>query len=174
MPARKKFDTAPKTPKAAKPVAPATTQVEVTRHQDSRTNIPTRELGAMAAADEAAPKAILYPRARLNNAGQKLQAHSPARELVARRDRIRDLERRLATLPKRQVEIARERFRSVDGILRVLGPGATLRRGYSITTDKMGHLIRKVAQAKPKSRIVTRVSDGAFESETIEPLSSDS
>ena len=110
-------------------------------------------------------QAIVDARARLKSAGQKLQSHSPSRELTARRDRVRGLERRLSALPAQQLENARQRFRHVDGILRVLGPDATLRRGYSITTDKAGRLIRTVAQAKPKSRIRTRVSDGTFESE---------
>src|SRR4051812_27372832 len=38
------------------------TSVDAVKHKDARTNIPTREQGGMVAADEAAPKAILYPR----------------------------------------------------------------------------------------------------------------
>jgi adenine-specific DNA-methyltransferase len=36
--------------------------ISAIRHQETRTNIPTREQGAMVADDEAAPKAVLYPR----------------------------------------------------------------------------------------------------------------
>src|SRR5437016_97202 len=36
--------------------------VSATKHRDRRTNIPTREQGAMVADAEAAPKAVLYPR----------------------------------------------------------------------------------------------------------------
>ncbi|MBO0697669.1 MAG: site-specific DNA-methyltransferase, partial [Zavarzinella sp.] len=61
MPPRKKPAATPK-PQTAAPKADDATPVESTRHLNKRTNIPTRELGAMAAADEAAPKAILYPR----------------------------------------------------------------------------------------------------------------
>src|SRR5688500_6564198 len=39
-----------------------TTPVETVKHKDSRTNIPTREQGALVADDEAAPKTLLYPR----------------------------------------------------------------------------------------------------------------
>jgi adenine-specific DNA-methyltransferase len=38
------------------------TPVEATKHKDARTNIPTREQGAMMASDEASPKTLLYPR----------------------------------------------------------------------------------------------------------------
>src|SRR5438876_3772207 len=74
-----------------------------------------------------------------------LQARSPARELMLRRNRLVDLRRRLNTSPLRLVENAKQRFVRTEGILRVLGPDATLRRGYSITTDESGKVIRTVA-----------------------------
>jgi exodeoxyribonuclease VII large subunit len=93
-----------------------------------------------------------------------IQARSPARELTMRRNRFVDLRRRFAELPKRVLENARHRFREAEGILRVLGPDATLRRGYTITTDDRDKLIRSVAAVRPKMPIRTRVSDGEFES----------
>jgi exodeoxyribonuclease VII large subunit len=96
-----------------------------------------------------------------------IQAHSPLRELMLRRNRFVDLRRRLAELPQRVLENARHRFRETEGILRVLGPAATLRRGYSITTDERGKLIRSVAVVRPKMKIQTRVSDGEFGSEIL-------
>src|SRR5438876_1485655 len=71
-----------------------------------------------------------------------LQARSPARELMMRRNRFADLHRRFVASPGRLLENARHRFRHIEGILRVLGPDATLRRGYSITTDERGKVIR--------------------------------
>src|SRR5262245_53433926 len=41
---------------------PGKAPVEAVKHRASRTNIPTREQGAMVADDEAAPKTLLYPR----------------------------------------------------------------------------------------------------------------
>ena len=105
---------------------------------------------------------------------QTLQAHSPARELAARAARVKELQRRFTALPAVALQTARQRFQRTEGILRVLGPDATLRRGYSITTDKAGNVIREIAQAKPKLRIRTRVSDGTFESEVPRTASSDS
>jgi exodeoxyribonuclease VII large subunit len=58
-----------------------------------------------------------------------LQARSPARELMMRRTRLLDLNRRLLASPSHTIENARQRFRRIEGILRVLGPDATLRRG---------------------------------------------
>jgi exodeoxyribonuclease VII large subunit len=93
-----------------------------------------------------------------------LQARSPVRELMLRRNRFGDLQRRLRELPKHNLELAQHRFERISGILRVLGPEATLRRGYSITRDARGELIRSVATVRPKMKIKTRVRDGEFES----------
>jgi exodeoxyribonuclease VII large subunit len=93
-----------------------------------------------------------------------LQARSPVRELMLRRNRFGDLQRRLRESPARVLENARHRFQKIEGVLRVLGPDATLRRGYTITTDERGKVIRSVAVVRSKMKIKTRVSDGEFES----------
>ena len=94
-----------------------------------------------------------------------LQARSPARELLMRRNRFVDLHRRFLASPLGAVENAKQRFTQIEGILRVLGPDATLRRGYSITTDDRGEVIRTVAAIRSRMRIRTRVSDGEFGSD---------
>src|SRR6266550_7655633 len=96
-----------------------------------------------------------------------LQARSPARELMMRRNRFVDLHRRLIASPERLLENARHRFRRIGGILRVLGPEATLRRGYSITMNERGKIIRTIAVVRPKMKIRTRVNDGEFGSEVL-------
>jgi exodeoxyribonuclease VII large subunit len=96
-----------------------------------------------------------------------LQARSPAREVMMGRNRLVDLHRRLIASPERLLENARHRFRRIEGILRVLGPDATLRRGYSITMNERGKIIRTIAAVRPKMKIRTRVSDGEFGSESL-------
>jgi exodeoxyribonuclease VII large subunit len=106
-------------------------------------------------------------RAALATRAQEVKTHDPRRELAVCRTRIAELERRIVTQPPHLLRSARQRFERVEGILRVVGPEATLRRGYSITTDAAGKVIRTVAAARPKSKIKTRVSDGEFESEVL-------
>src|SRR5207237_5489668 len=65
-----------------------------------------------------------------------LQARSPVHELMMRRNRFADLHRRLLACPGHLLDNAKHRFQRVEGILRVLGPDATLRRGYSITINE--------------------------------------
>src|SRR6266540_5161517 len=107
-----------------------------------------------------------YKRALLHIAAA-LQARSPARELMMRRNRLIDLHRRFIASPERLLENARHRFCRIEGILRVLGPDATLQRGYSITTNERGKIIRTIAAVGPRMKIRTRVSDGEFGSEVL-------
>jgi len=96
-----------------------------------------------------------------------LQPRKLSGELMIRRNHFADLHRRLVACPARLIENARHRFRSIEGILRVLGPEATLRRGYSITMNDRGKIIRTIAAVRPKIKIRTRVSDGEFGSEVL-------
>jgi exodeoxyribonuclease VII large subunit len=103
----------------------------------------------------------------LDHAVRVMQARSPMRELMMRRNYVADLRRRLLASPVRVIENARHRFSRIEGILRVMGPEATLRRGYSITMNDGGQIIRTTAAVTSKSRIRTRVSDGEFDSEVL-------
>ncbi len=112
-----------------------------------------------------------YKRGLLHIA-RALQAHSPGRELMMRRNRFADLHRRLIACPPRLLENAKHRFQSIEGILRVLGlrvlgPDATLRRGYSITMNERRKIIRTITAVRPKMKIRTRISDGEFDSEVV-------
>jgi exodeoxyribonuclease VII large subunit len=86
---------------------------------------------------------------------------------MLRRNRFADLHRRLVTCPARLLENARHRFYHIEGMLRVLGPDGTLRRGYSITMNDRGQIIRTIEVVRPKMKIRTRVSDGEFGSEVL-------
>ena len=105
-----------------------------------------------------------YKRSLIHIAGA-LQARNPARELTMRRNRFADLHRRLVACPGHLLANAKHRFNRIEAILSVLGPDATLRRGYSITTNERGKIIRTIAAVRPKMKIRTRVSDGEFGSE---------
>jgi exodeoxyribonuclease VII large subunit len=94
-----------------------------------------------------------------------LQPRRLSGELTIRRNRFADLHRRLIACPAHLIENARHRFSRTEGILRVLGPDATLRRGYSITMNDRGQIIHTTTVVTPKMRIRTRVSDGEFGSE---------
>jgi exodeoxyribonuclease VII large subunit len=110
---------------------------------------------------------VIDARTSLSTRAQSLKSHDPKRELILRRANLVELSRRIATQPPRFLQNAQQRFQRVESVLRVLGPDATLRRGYSITTDAAGKVIQTVAGVRPKSKIRTRVADGEFASEVI-------
>jgi exodeoxyribonuclease VII large subunit len=96
-----------------------------------------------------------------------LRRHDPSREIVLRRSRFAELARRLATCPPQLLTATRKRFERAEKILAVLGPDATLGRGYSMTMDAKGDLVRSIAQVKRADRMRTRVSDGEIESKVL-------
>jgi len=100
-----------------------------------------------------------------------LSERTLVRNLVARmreaQQRIDVVRESLARLTKQEIDNARQRFRRAEGILRVLGPDATLRRGYSITRDTEGNVIRAVRDVRSRMKIRTRVTDGEFGSEVM-------
>ena len=103
-------------------------------------------------------------RSRLTEDVAALRRHDPSREIVLRRSRFAELARRLAACPPQSVGTARKRFERTEKILTVLGPDATLRRGYSLTLDGTGNLVRSVTQVKRGDTIRTRVTDGTIKS----------
>ncbi|HXX42387.1 MAG TPA: exodeoxyribonuclease VII large subunit [Chthoniobacterales bacterium] len=100
-----------------------------------------------------------------------LSERALARELV---NRLRNGQQQIDLARDSLHRFARQKFdhcqqtlQRFEAILRVLGPEATLQRGYSITTDARGKLIRSVKLVRPKMKIRTRVSDGEFESAAL-------
>jgi exodeoxyribonuclease VII large subunit len=96
-----------------------------------------------------------------------LQPWKVSGELLMRRNYVTDLCRRLIACPAHLIENAKHRFSRIEGILRVIGPDATLRRGYSITMNDRGEIVRTISAVRSKTRIRTRVSDGEFDSEVF-------
>src|SRR6266496_2758401 len=100
-----------------------------------------------------------------------LSERTLVRNLVARmreaQQRIDVVRESLARLTKQEIDNAGQRFRRAEGILRVLGPDGTLQRGYSITRDTEGNVIRAVRDVRSRMKIRTRVTDGEFGSEVM-------
>ena len=103
-------------------------------------------------------------RGRLSENAAALRKHDPAREIILRRNRFTEITRRLVTCPPQLVDKMQKRFERVEKILAVLGPDATLSRGYSMTMDAKGDLIRSVTQVNHGDKIRTRLTDGEIES----------
>jgi exodeoxyribonuclease VII large subunit len=106
-------------------------------------------------------------RGRLGEIAAAVRRHDPSREIILRRNRFAEIARRLAASPPQLAGTMRRRFERAEKILGVLGPDATLRRGYSMTMDAKGDLVRSVNQVKRGDRLRTRVTDGTIDSDVI-------
>src|SRR5438045_3787247 len=106
-------------------------------------------------------------RSRLAENTAALRRHDPSREIILRRSRFAEFARRLEACPPQLVNKMRRSFECEEQVLAVLGPDATLRRGYSVTTDANGELIRSVTQVKRGDRLRTRVTDGTIKSDVV-------
>jgi exodeoxyribonuclease VII large subunit len=111
----------------------------------------------------------LAERNRLTKSTLALKAHNPARELAAWRQRLQENQRRLGDCSRQSLTAARRRWERTASTLRLLGPQGTLQRGYSITRDEKGNIIRSVALVRPRMRIRTHLSDGEFKSDVCPP-----
>jgi exodeoxyribonuclease VII large subunit len=96
-----------------------------------------------------------------------LRRHDPTHEIELRRQRFADLARRLISSGPASARAIRHRFEQAEKILAVLGPDATLRRGYSITMDASGNVIRSVASVKQGMYIRTQLAEGLMDSAVI-------
>ena len=99
-------------------------------------------------------------RARLDEKGCCLRASGLQPLLDLRAQTVAALREKLGVLFCCEQGKVKARLHAAEGLLRVLGPQATLERGYSITTDEDGNVIREVGMAADGQRIITRVSDG--------------
>ena len=63
-----------------------------------------------------------------------------------------------------QHEKLHARLSQAENLLRVLGPQATLERGYSLTTNAEGKFVRSVADVRTSQTLTTRLADGVVTS----------
>ena len=95
-----------------------------------------------------------------------------ARRLVHPRERLRAYQERVAQLAARlalafshRLAGCETRLQRIADALRALGPEQVLARGYSITRDERGQVVRSAAQVDPGTRLVTTLAQGWLESE---------
>lgn len=77
--------------------------------------------------------------------------------------RIQILKRNIIFIIKNHRQLAESRLKNITA----LSPHHIMQRGFSLTYDQAGKIIRSKKQAIPGSSIVTRVKDGCFKSEII-------
>jgi len=114
-------------------------------------------------------------RAGTRDAARALAAHERGIVVAGRRatDVARErLDARASRVPPAARRTARDAERALDGIearVRALDPRRVLERGYSITRNVDGAVVRTVADATPGGMLMTEVADGTVTSRVTEP-----
>lgn len=101
---------------------------------------------------------------RLSSLRARLEALRPSARHASAVERLRSLEARLHATARRGIADRLRRTDATDRQLRLLGPGETLARGWSLTFDAAGQLVRRAADATPGQPLVTRLADGEVRS----------
>jgi exodeoxyribonuclease VII large subunit len=106
-------------------------------------------------------------RRRLDTVSRSTLFRFPQRLLQERAQRLDAAAALIAASRERAFRTRREKLATLTGLLRVLSPDATLARGYSITFDAAGGVLRAAAAVRKGERIRTRLADGSVESEVV-------
>ena len=119
---------------------------------------------------ELAARASREARRRLEYAMQAVDALSrrlvhPAERLRASRRLLAQLAAHLASATGRQLDAFVARLRLARASLQSLDPGAVLARGYSITYDAGGAVVRDSSKVNEGERLTTTLARGWIESE---------
>ena len=89
-----------------------------------------------------------------------LRLHRPDKILALLRERMNSLVTQIGERFTRHVAIRRERLNRATDVLRLLSPKNTLERGYSVTTNAEGKLLRSAYGLAEGSLLVTELRDG--------------
>lgn len=89
-----------------------------------------------------------------------LRLHRPDKILALLRERLNSLVTQIGERFTRHVAIRRERLNRATDVLRLLSPKNTLERGYSVTTNAEGKLLRSAYGLEEGSLLVTELRDG--------------
>jgi len=101
----------------------------------------------------------------------RLDRHRPDRVLAMRMERLKAAAAKLQECAAAFLARRVARVEKIEAVLRVLSPDATLRRGYTITMDGEGRLLRTAEEGLAAEKIVTRFIDGNVESAPKKPRS---
>ncbi|MDA8110801.1 MAG: exodeoxyribonuclease VII large subunit, partial [Betaproteobacteria bacterium] len=92
-------------------------------------------------------------------------ASATAHRVATARFRLREAAPRVEAALARRVESCLARLERLRASLASLDPNAVLARGYSLTRDARGELLRDAARVAEGERVITTLARGWIESE---------
>lgn len=135
------------------------------QHPQLRLNQQSQRLDdASSRLERAMKNYIVHHRQHLNRNEHKLALHSPVQTLKQQANRLERVESRLHDAMDRRLLTARHQLAMAAEKLETVSPLATLGRGYSITRDSKGKVIRDTNQVSHGDIITTKVANGEIQS----------
>jgi len=108
---------------------------------------------------------------RLSQLQQKIEharithkAHHPVLVIERRTENIRQLAKRMNMAAMQHLTNKERQIQHLQTVLRTLGPESSLQRGYSITFDANGQVLRSREGIGKGARLTTRLADGEISS----------
>ena len=101
---------------------------------------------------------------RTEHLQKRLESRHPARWQEAMAERLAHLAPRLDHAAMKALHVQERTLEHLQTLLRTLSPEAPLQRGYSITFDAAGNLLRTRSDVKAGEILMTRLSDGEISS----------
>jgi exodeoxyribonuclease VII large subunit len=99
-------------------------------------------------------------RSKIEKTAVFLSAFRPERWLLAKRGEVAGLEMRLRRIAASKLDFHKNRLAEIANFLRMLGPRQTLERGYSITLDGNGNVVRSIRALRVGDQIRTKLAEG--------------
>lgn len=105
---------------------------------------------------------------------QRLNAQQPQGRILRAQQQLQQWHYRLQQSMEKQLNHNRQRFGTLAAQLEGVSPLATLARGFSVTTDTQGQVVKKTQQLSKGDLLRTRLDDGWVESQVtaLEPQKS--
>ena len=104
----------------------------------------------------------------LHQAQMAHRAQHPLKVVERRMERLQGLSQRLGRATDEAIQTCRKTLDRHADLLRALGPESAFRRGFSITMDERGRILRSAKGISKGARIRSRFADGEVESEVID------
>jgi exodeoxyribonuclease VII large subunit len=112
---------------------------------------------------------ILAAADALSRAHARLDRASPLNRIHRQGDRVEVLASRLQAAIRRRSSLAADALARLNDHLRMVSPQSVLDRGFSITTDADGRVIRNPTQVKKGDLLTTRLAEGTITSTVGKP-----
>ena len=120
---------------------------------------------ASEALDRSPAARVVGEKQRLAGLFAVLRQHRPDQVIASGRQQVAGFRRMIDECARQRIMEKRQRIHRAFEMLRLLSPQTILERGYTITRDVNGEVIRSIAELRTGMKIVTRLKDGEAESE---------